>query len=667
MFSRLKMFAPQKIRSHHVMLMFFSIVIGIIFYAEMYLQSEAGIPFSIFSSVLAAVSFYCFFRMYPSIVKTVFWEIQAILYLIAVWMIQFFILPMLQSFFQPPSIPMYQSIGVTVAVFFFFILLFNLIWILHQDFAKNTRFIGLFKSLTCYGIIARVVPESKRKPSALHKTLFIISCVLFFCSLALFMFTRVLTTKFAFMQFEAILFTIKYAGEGTPAGTISMIVKKIIEAAIIFVLYFVYTFRLLRYKEKTVYSLNKKCSFIGVISPDHTVVILLLQIVFLACVSGFFSQSLGFGEYMKNITSPTTIYEDYYIRPENDALVFPEKKKNLVYLYLEAIESTFSSTENGGCNPTDYIPELAELAFQNVSFSHNNKLGGQSVFCPNLSYTMGSTVAQTSGLLLVSPMGENDSTAKTFLPGVVTLEDILHDNGYNQMFMIGSDSDFAGYGKYVKRYDDSVLYEYSSAEDEGYSSDNKTGKWGLQDITLYQIAKEKILELASEDEPFAISISTIDTHGFEYGFPCELCDKSIEDQYLSAIRCASKQASDFVQWLSEQDFFADTVIIMNGDHLTPAQIPPESYSIPDSYVRANYNCFINAQKEPVSFQNRIFTAMDMFPTTLSALGVTIEGDRLGLGTDLFSETPTLCEELGADYFIQELQKHSDYYFETFWG
>ena len=51
----------------------------------------------------------------------------------------------------------------------------------------------------------------------------------------------------------------------------------------------------------------------------------------------------------------------------------------------------------------------------------------------------------------------------------------------------------------------------------------------------------------------------------------------------------------------------------------------------------------------------------MFPTTLSAIGVEIKGDRLGLGTDLFSKTKTLCEELGTKEYINGLERSSEYY------
>ena len=51
----------------------------------------------------------------------------------------------------------------------------------------------------------------------------------------------------------------------------------------------------------------------------------------------------------------------------------------------------------------------------------------------------------------------------------------------------------------------------------------------------------------------------------------------------------------------------------------------------------------------------------MFPTTLAAMGCTIEGERLGLGTNLFSATPTLIEKRGYVQFWNELAKASDFY------
>ena len=52
--------------------------------------------------------------------------------------------------------------------------------------------------------------------------------------------------------------------------------------------------------------------------------------------------------------------------------------------------------------------------------------------------------------------------------------------------------------------------------------------------------------------------------------------------------------------------------------------------------------------------------MDNFPTTLAAMGVKIEGNRLGLGTNLFSEELTLMEDIGESTLKAELKKKSEF-------
>lgn len=80
--------------------------------------------------------------------------------------------------------------------------------------------------------------------------------------------------------------------------------------------------------------------------------------------------------------------------------------------------------------------------------------------------------------------------------------------------------------------------------------------------------------------------------------------------------------------------------------------------VPDSYTRKVYTAYINAATENHSTGYRDYTTFDNFPTTLAAMGVTIPGDRLGLGTNLFSGTKTLSEEYGREYEKTELEKKS---------
>lgn len=81
--------------------------------------------------------------------------------------------------------------------------------------------------------------------------------------------------------------------------------------------------------------------------------------------------------------------------------------------------------------------------------------------------------------------------------------------------------------------------------------------------------------------------------------------------------------------------------------------------------RCVYNTFINLLEVlDTSFEKthyRQFTIMNIFPTTIAALGATIEGDRLALGTNLFSNEQTLTEQYGIEQLNQELQKKSTFY------
>jgi phosphoglycerol transferase len=89
--------------------------------------------------------------------------------------------------------------------------------------------------------------------------------------------------------------------------------------------------------------------------------------------------------------------------------------------------------------------------------------------------------------------------------------------------------------------------------------------------------------------------------------------------------------------------------------------------VENDYTRHVYNCFINAAAEAKYTKNRQFSAMDMFPTTLAAMGCAIEGDRLGLGTNLFSNQPTLMERFGYSKLCNELSKKSGFYEDQFYG
>ena len=130
--------------------------------------------------------------------------------------------------------------------------------------------------------------------------------------------------------------------------------------------------------------------------------------------------------------------------------------------------------------------------------------------------------------------------------------------------------------------------------------------------------------------------------------------------YENVYKCGSKMLYDFIKWLQKQPFYKNTTVIISGDHLNMAKADIRD-TMPDNYDPTVLNIIMNSPITTNCYKNRIMTTFDMFPTTLAALGVEIEGNRLGLGTNLFSCDNTIAEEIGLKYFSNELSKNSFYY------
>ena len=363
----------------------------------------------------------------------------------------------------------------------------------------------------------------------------------------------------------------------------------------------------------------------------------------------------------------SSLFASEYRDPNSTKITFPEQKRNLIYIMLESMETTYLSEAEGGALETNMIPELSQLANENLNFSQSSGIGGfQEV--PGSGWTIGAMVAHTAGVPLKTPENLSDrfngyGKDGIFLPGLTSLTDILHENGYNQALMVGSDVRFGGRDAYYKSHGVDNIYDLYTAREDGIIPSNYYVWWGMEDVHLFQYATEKLTEMASSDQPFAFTMLTVDTHHVG-GYKCALCENDHAENYENVMNCSSRQVYEFVRWIQAQDFYENTTIIITGDHRTMDN-GYISRDVDENYTRRVYNCFINADAQPAQAKNREFTTVDMFPTTLAAMGCTIEGNRLGLGTNLFSNTPTLAEIMGYDPFITEVGKDSYYYADHF--
>ena len=382
--------------------------------------------------------------------------------------------------------------------------------------------------------------------------------------------------------------------------------------------------------------------------------------------------SFGFCDYVMNQIHQSKLVEREYVDPQAIEIVFPEKKRNLIVVYIESAETTAQDEENGGVFEDNYIPEMTKIAKENVSFSRTELIDGAYV-APGGGWTIAALVSQTSGLPLKLLSYTNESIDngmgdyEYFMPGATTLGDILEEEGYHNFFMAGSQFEFGGRKNYFTQHGHYEIWDYLTAKEENKIPEDYNVWWGFEDEKLYAFAKEKLIELAAEEQPFNFSMLTVDTH-HQDGYVCELCDDKWDEQYANVWSCASAQLNDFVEWLKQQQFYENTTVVIAGDHYSmDTDFYEKLYSgeyigrYTGNEARGVYNAFLNSVITPVQEKNRMFTTMDLFPTILASIGAEIEGNRIGLGTNLFSAERTLAEEYGYETLCEELSRKSIFY------
>ena len=361
---------------------------------------------------------------------------------------------------------------------------------------------------------------------------------------------------------------------------------------------------------------------------------------------------------VENVDENTELIQREYHDVSEVSLEFPKKKRNLIYIYLESMEMTWADEKNGGTFEKNVIPELTVLGeeYEDFSGEYEGLNGAYSLPCTD--WTMAGMFAQSSGMPLKMPLENIDMDTGLF-PSLRTMGDILADEGYRQVLFLGSDAEFGGREVFYTTHGFFEMHDYDYAVRKGWIPSDYCVWWGYEDQKLFEFAKEDLNELASGNQPFHFVMLTADTHS-EDGYVCEQCrDDFGDNQYANVYACSDRQVSDFVKWCTEQEFWENTTMVICGDHKTMDS--DFCKDISSDYQRKTYTVIINGQaKNKKKDIKREYSTLDLFPTTLAAMGVKISDNQLGIGVNLYSGEPTIIEKYGLEECKKALNKRSPF-------
>lgn len=445
---------------------------------------------------------------------------------------------------------------------------------------------------------------------------------------------------------------------GTEGGMVKNILLDPVFAVVLNVLIAIFVINI----SCDVYLILKNRSYKIISKKVYDKVLVVLSVICMVWGVSYGYNKLGFKELIPAYVGNSTYFEDNYVNPRDITLKFPEQKRNLIHIYAESMETSYLSQDFGGYGDVNFIPELTTLAQEDnaYNFSNSNVIGG-----PYQTYGASYSVAGMVNMMFGMPLKNAGFSGeaygqKHFLPGGIAIGDILEAAGYNQEIMFGSDIKFGGLNHYFKEHGNYKQFDLQYARKNGYIPKDYMVYWGFEDSKLFEFAKEEITKLYETGKPFNFTCETANTH-FPDGYLEPGAEAPYDQPYANAIALSDKQIAEFVRWIQEQPFYDNTTIVITGDHLSMDTKFFEGWD--PNYRRAIYNVIINpaCSTSEENQHYREYAPFDFYPTILASLGVDIPGDRLGLGTNLFSDKKTIIERDGVDKFNQEINFRSQYF------
>jgi len=133
------------------------------------------------------------------------------------------------------------------------------------------------------------------------------------------------------------------------------------------------------------------------------------------------------------------------------------------------------------------------------------------------------------------------------------LPQLLKESGYHTVFMQSAGLAFMRKDLFASAVG---FDEYFG--DQNYESAHSRTDWGVDDLTLYENARDKMSELRSQEKPWFLTLLTSGTH---HPFNNPDGPNTLE----ATITYADKSIAKLIEWAASDDLMSDTLFIISSD------------------------------------------------------------------------------------------------------
>lgn len=290
---------------------------------------------------------------------------------------------------------------------------------------------------------------------------------------------------------------------------------------------------------------------------------------------------------------------------------------NYIFIIAESLERSFKNL-----NGNNYLEKISALDNQ-VDFSNIGYVRGSG-------WTIAGHVNLICGLPLIGT-GNAADKINTFLPKATCFSDIIKNHGYDNIYISGSNTNFAGTRNFLNSHSFSKIIDLTDLDGK-YKDAPFRNSWGLDDQIILDEAFDIFNNESKKGKNFSLYISTINTH--TPGYMSKNCNNKSENQYIDSVVCADQIISDFIKKIQLSDYYENTTIVLISDH----GLMHWKALIGANMKRTNlFTVFNKKLNSEVIDTNG--TVLDQIPTALEV--VSKKDTSLGFGRSIYSKSNSL--------------------------